>query len=422
MQPGRWLILADDLTGAADCAVAFARSGHAASVAWGAAAAVAGDAGATGDAVVAFDADSRRLPPDAAAARHLALLSAHYGTGTALFKKIDSTLRGQPAAELAGMVQALRRRGLGALSVMAPAFPAMGRTTEDGHVRVCGQALETTALWAREHGCATAHLPSVLGGVGLHVTLARLDMVRAGPAALAGWIGDALAAGLDIVVCDAVTQADLEIVAAATLPMAGALFWTGSGGLAQALAGPALAGRAGPVEVAGGILLVVGSVAEASRAASALLAGDPSLLTERIAPATLHAGAGCIAWQGASRRIAAALACGADVLVEIAAERDADLSRGAALARQLALLLRPAAAGAGAVFATGGETAVAVLDALGVTGIRMVDEIEPGVALGLARGAMAVPVVTKAGAFGDAGTLLRCLSHLRRHRRTENPP
>ncbi|MFC7555203.1 four-carbon acid sugar kinase family protein [Pseudoroseomonas wenyumeiae] len=30
----RWLILADDLTGAADCAVAFARRGHAAAVTW----------------------------------------------------------------------------------------------------------------------------------------------------------------------------------------------------------------------------------------------------------------------------------------------------------------------------------------------------------------------------------------------------
>lgn len=33
----RWLILADDLTGAADCGIAFARRGRAAVVAWGAA-------------------------------------------------------------------------------------------------------------------------------------------------------------------------------------------------------------------------------------------------------------------------------------------------------------------------------------------------------------------------------------------------
>jgi uncharacterized protein YgbK (DUF1537 family) len=32
---GRWLILADDLTGAADCAIAFGRRGLAAAVTWG---------------------------------------------------------------------------------------------------------------------------------------------------------------------------------------------------------------------------------------------------------------------------------------------------------------------------------------------------------------------------------------------------
>ena len=105
--------------------------------------------------------------------------------------------------------------------------------------------------------------------------------------------------------------------------------------------------------------------------------------------------------------------------MEIVAGPDADLAHGAVLARQLALLLRPAAAGIGALFATGGETALALLDALGVNSIRMLDEIEPGVPLGVTRGAINVPVITKAGAFGDAGTLLRCLSHLRRQRRPE---
>ena len=90
--------------------------------------------------------------------------------------------------------------------------------------------------------------------------------------------------------------------------------------------------------------------------------------------------------------------------------------------RRLADVLRPAAPHVGALFATGGETALALLNALGVNGIRLLDEIEPGVPLGLTRGALSVPVVTKAGAFGDAGTLERCLSHLRRLRQPRNFP
>lgn len=88
--------------------------------------------------MLAFDADSRRLAPAVAAARHRALLEASHGTGIGLFKKIDSTLRGQPAAELAETVRVLQERGRGALSVVAPAFPATGRTTEGGCIRLNG--------------------------------------------------------------------------------------------------------------------------------------------------------------------------------------------------------------------------------------------------------------------------------------------
>jgi len=412
MPPRRWLILADDLTGAADCAIAFARRGLPASVAWG--------RDPPDDAVLALDADSRRLPPGAAAARHRSLLQAHHRDGAALFKKIDSTLRGQPAAELAATVLDLRARGRGALAIVAPAFPAAGRTVVDGRIRVDGRPLEQTPLWARDHSYPSADLGAALQGAGLRVRMAGLDAVRAG---LAEVVQAAIMASDDAVICDTVTPADLDAVANSTLPRAAELFWTGSGGLAEALAGSLNATtRPMPVEVTGGILFVVGSVAEASRAASAVIGADAGVHTERILPAVLHEGPDAPAWQAASRRIAQSLAAGIDVLVEIATAEAADLRHGTVLAGQLAALLLPVAPGLGALFATGGETALALLDALGVTGIQMIDEIEPGVPIGLTRGALAIPVVTKAGAFGDAGTLARCLSHLRRHRRPETPP
>lgn len=366
--PGRWLILADDLTGAADSAVAFARRGLSASVSWG--------DDPPGDTVLALDADSRRLAPDAAAARHRALLQAHHREDAALLKKIDSTLRGQPAAELAATVQHLRTRGRGALAIVAPAFPAAGCTTLGGRIQVDGQPLEHSPLWARDHGYPGADLLAVLRSAGLRVRLAGLDAVRTG---LAEAVDDALAAGADALVCDALTAADL--------------FWAGSGGLAEALAssvtGPAVPV---PVEVAGGILFVVGSVAEASRAAATLLAADGAVHVERVPPAVLHDGPGASAWQDAGRGVAQALAAGADVLVETAAAPDADLRHGAALAGSLAALLRPAAPGLGALFATGGETALALLDAVGDTGIQVIEEVEPGVPLGRTRGALAIPV------------------------------
>ena len=403
-KPQPWLILADDLTGAADCAIAFARHGWPASVSWG--------ADRPPEPVVAIDADSRRLTAADAAARHRALLQSRYRPRVRLFKKIDSTLRGQPAAELSATIRLLRDVGHAGLAVVAPAFPETGRTTEGAAILLHGESLESTPLWAREHSYPNANLVTVLEGEGLAVRHIGLDALRAG--ALPQLMSDAIGADIDAVVCDATMPADLDVIALATLPRAAQLFWAGTGGLALALArAEAKAASAQRISVRGGILFVVGSIAEASRAAATVMAADETVLPVRIAPTTLRAGADHAAWQDAAGQITAALIAGRDVLVEIAAEPEADLSEGADLARRLADLLRQAAPHIGALFVTGGETALALLDALSVTGIRLIAEIEAGVPLGLTRGALTVPVVTKAGAFGDAGTLYRCLTHLR---------
>jgi uncharacterized protein YgbK (DUF1537 family) len=408
----RWLILADDLTGAADCAIAFARRGQAAVVGWG-------EASAAEAAVLAIDADSRRLPPDQAAARHRALLEARLTPGMRLIKKIDSTLRGQPAAELRATIEALRARGAGAMALVAPAFPATGRITEGGRIHLQGVPLEQTPLWARDHSYPSADLVAVLQAEGLHARPLPLAAVR-GDAA--GAIAAVLAEGLDALVCDAVRAEDLDAIARASLPFAGRLFWTGSGGIAAALAaaetpGASPAPHGLPAASRGGMLVVVGSIAEASRAAAARLIAAGAVRPFSLSPAMLLGGAAACE----AGAIAAALAAGQDVLVDIAAEADADLSRGALLAERLAGVLAPAAPHMAGLFATGGETACALLSRLGVTGIRLLDELEPGVPLGVTLGSHTIPIMTKAGAFGTAETIARSLDRLRRLLRKDSP-
>jgi uncharacterized protein YgbK (DUF1537 family) len=415
MIPKRWLILADDLTGAADCAIAFSRNGLQAAVTW--------HADGLEEAVVAIDADSRAHGPEAAAAKHRLLIEARHEAGIGLFKKIDSTLRGQPAAELAETIGALRERGETALAIVAPAFPETGRTLEQGAIRVHGEALEETLLWERDHSYETGDMIAVLEGVGLRVRHAALDAVRQGPEAMERRVRAAISDGIDAVVCDAEFAADLDIVARATLMLSEHLFWTGSAGLAQALA-RCLDITATPPErpvVTGGILFVVGSLAEASRAAADVLATNSGVRRVAVGPDTLRAGPGHESWRAAQEAVSRALGLGEDVLVEIEPGSHPDLMQGPALARRLAELLRPSAAAIGALFVTGGETALALLDALGATGIRLIEEVEPGVPLGVTRGSWSVPVITKAGAFGHPETLDRCLHHLRRLRQTENP-
>ncbi|MBP0494602.1 four-carbon acid sugar kinase family protein [Pararoseomonas indoligenes] len=404
----RWLILADDLTGAADCGIAFARRGLEAAVGWHSAEGAAAE-------VLAIDADSRRLSPGDAAGRHAALLRARHAPGTGLIKKIDSTLRGQPAAELAATIGALHEAGRPAMAIVAPAFPATGRTTEGGRVHLNGAPLESTPLWARDHSYESAHLPTVLEAVGLKARHLPLETIRAGDAALEAALRDALAAGVEAVVCDATAPTDLDALARASLPLVGDVFWVGSGGIAAALAAalPLMGALpAAPPAARGGVLVVVGSIAEASRSAAARLVAESAAALIEVPVGLLRAGPADPGWAPMAEAIAASLAAGRDTLVLITDTSPADLSQGAALATALGTLLEPAGRSMGGLFATGGETACALLSHLGVHGIRLVEEVEAGVPLGVTQGAIQVPVMTKAGAFGDDGTILRSLSRL----------
>jgi uncharacterized protein YgbK (DUF1537 family) len=404
----RWLILADDLTGAADCAIAFARHGMHSVVAWG-------DSPAGEATVVSVDVDSRRFPAGAAVGRQLAAQAAHWRPGMRLYKKIDSTLRGHLAAELAAQLGALAAGGGPApLAVVAPAFPATGRVTLGGRVMVNGVPLEETPLWARDHTYASAALPEILGSAGIKAQVIPLEVVHGGIEAVHARMAEAVRLGVAAVVCDCAAEADLATVAAASLRLDQAV-WVGSAGLAAAFA--ALEGQVNPERPslprrAGAVLTVVGSLAEISRAQARTLADSALVRHLPIQPATLFAGPETADWRAAAAALTDALASGRDVLLELALTPDPDLEQGPLLASRLAMLVQTVLPQIGALVATGGDTACALLWNLGVHGIRLVDEIEPGVPLGMTLGQLSIPVVTKAGAFGDAGTLRRCLERL----------
>ena len=65
-----------------------------------------------------------------------------------------------------------------------------------------------------------------------------------------------------------------------------------------------------------------------------------------------------------------------------------------------------------ALVLTGGETAVGVARRLGAVGIRLEGEVEPGIPVGSFIGPRPYRVVTKAGAFGEPGTLVRAVEKL----------
>src|SRR5215212_7213695 len=113
-------VVADDLTGAADSGVAFAEAGGPVRLLL----TPVTSPGRAPGAVTVVDMATRQLSELDARERTRALAD-RLGRDDVVFKKVDSILRGHIAAEVAELRDRLSDR----LVVVAPAFPAAGRTT-----------------------------------------------------------------------------------------------------------------------------------------------------------------------------------------------------------------------------------------------------------------------------------------------------
>ncbi|MEI7429072.1 MAG: four-carbon acid sugar kinase family protein [Betaproteobacteria bacterium] len=390
-------ILADDLSGAADCAIGAAKAGLKSVVLFEQKASVSAE-------VIAVDADTRHRPATEAALINQKLWQAQSSPNRLFYKKIDSTLRGNFAAEMAALTEA-------GVAIVAPAFPGTGRTTRNGKVWVKGVALECTEIWANEHMTGEADIAEILRRHGLNAVSVPLEIIR----------GDLrtelsrLVSGqcVQAVVCDAEENADLARIAAASVGLK--VYWVGSAGLAAHL--PQAAGLAGQtqlpkLDVAGAIVTVVGSLSKVSRQQAEILATGAKMTVFTPTPEVLRCGEADPRWHELRSTIDQALQRGDDVLIQTGLEKDNDLSQGHILCESLGRLLVPLAGNVGALIATGGETARALLPAFEATALQLVREIEPGVPLSVTIGPRSIPVVTKAGAFGSPDALLNCYSAL----------
>jgi D-threonate/D-erythronate kinase len=354
------LLIADDLTGACDAAVQFSARGCRAVVA------LELGAGAPNPDVLAVSTESRGLSREESrqAIGDMAVRLADT-KARILFKKIDSTLRGNAGAEIAATVSAF---GCDA-AVITPAFPAMKRIVADGWLRVAGlvefEPVEIGAYFQAQGLASHRHV-------------------------CAGEVAVAIGGGVRYVSTDAVCDADLDAVLETMMEWKGRILWAGSAGLAAALARSISAGRekiACSEKRAGPVLFCIGSTHPAT------LAQQRRLLAERHVCALSAEAA-------APGEIAAALGDGRNVMLEI--------PRGRVPERRIAELLQGARDVAGALALSGGDTASHVGRALRAQGIELHDEVEAGIPWGTLRGGVfdGVAVASKSGAFGDSGALI----------------
>ena len=359
-------LIADDLTGAGDAAVQFARRGWNTFLVLKSAGKLQpvgrrgfgeGEPGG-GPTLLAVATGARALDNVAAERATARAVDQLVDAGIdRMFLKIDSTMRGSVPGQIAGALSAWRGTHSGACAVVCPAYPEMGRTVEANRILVDGQPVERSPFG--RDPVTPVHTSD------LSVLIPGSEKRGRGSRSL-----------FSITTVDAVSDQDLAVLAAAIATGGASVIPVGSAGLARAMAALWAAAPERPAEVRPRlprhprILIQVTSLHPASLAqASRLLETFPEV-----------------------RVLTGEAEAASAAMVELLKTERWDI---------LGLI--------------GGDGARAAVDMLGASAIRIVDSLIEGVPLGILIGGWAdgMPVFTKAGGFGAEDALLKVVERIR---------
>lgn len=373
------IALADDTTGALEVGAGFAQAGLDARVVTQPEPDLAGVASA-----LVVDTRSRRLAPAQAYERALRLGQAARRRGvTHLFKKTDSTLRGNIGAEFRGLLDSWPE----ALLLYVPAYPRMGRTVVNGTLYVDGAKLGDTPF-ANDplNPSRESHIPTVLAeACGASITCA-------GPERAGSLLGE-LPAG-SVLVCDGMTEKDLELAAAAAASAGRPVIVAGTGGFfSYWIRTLGLGSAACPaVPSASRCMVVNGSLHPRSReqVRRAQQAAVPVLRLSGDGSGDDTSGSLLESWLVSHKWC-------------VLAAPDAPVGAPDAIAARLSRIVRGVLESgvAGGLVVFGGDTALAILDAAGVECLNPLGEVLDGVPVSrFDFGCGSFVLVTKAGGFG----------------------
>jgi len=412
------LIIADDLTGANDATAQFAKLGFSTVT--------------TLDIdvvphlmkdydVVAVDTESRALSSDRAYDSLFALGSKikDYVGETAVYKKIDSTLRGNIKAEVKALCDVLEPD----LVVFAPAFPKQGRTTKDGVLMVRGVPVEQTYFGKDirtpvKASKLSAYFEPRHVGAYHHVLL---DELRSGRL----YDGPALP---KVLTFDVEDDEDLRRIVRLVCGLGDKdIMWVGSAGLAESVAYNIVVGdRHGKP-----ILMAVGSVNDMAREQVRMFIEE---FDGRLLKVDVEALIGDFEreWLRLRKEVSDALGCALDIVITTSYTRE-QMEQGRSLAERLNVglsefgLMLSRKFGElvsrifhefgygrfGGLFLTGGDISVAAIRSLGIDTLELKGEIEPGLPILKFKD---MNVVTKAGGFGSMETLVKVAARLKAER------
>ncbi|MHA0872413.1 D-threonate kinase [Enterobacter pasteurii] len=386
------VVVADDFTGANDAGVSLALGGKKVCVAFH-------TPFTAPAAALAINTESRALRASEAAEK-IAQLGAETVDAAWLIKKMDSTLRGNVAAETLALMALSGKRQV----IVAPAYPAAGRITRHGRCLVNGIPVNETEFASDPK----TPVPSA--------SVADLFPGRAVKTVTVNGLTSALAQGDGLLVVDAESDGELDAIIAAALACEQTPLLVGSAGLCDALAR-----HLAPVRRKQ-LLAVVGSMSEIAQQQIACALKAPGVSSVFIDVNDIMAGTA----SGYITQITQALRAGHHCIVHTCPGQEARhqvellcrehgvtrAALGETICAYLGALTRDVlnAQAPDALYVSGGDVAMAAASALGAERFEITGRISRCVPYGRFLGcAWHRPVMTKAGGFGREETLREVL-------------
>jgi uncharacterized protein YgbK (DUF1537 family) len=401
----KFAIIADDLTGSLDTGLQFRKKGMATMVPFNLA-----RPWPKAQALV-LNTDSRNLPGRLAYKR--VYKACRSLKARAIYKKIDSTMRGNVGMEALAILDAQKIPK----AIIVPTFPSQGRTVENGVLRVNGVPLLRTSYASDPfHPLGTSRIADLLRKeTGLRVDRLPLREVRKDPAYLAEKIEKSPAR---ILVADAVSQLDLNSIASAWELLCGRALACGSVGLADELGSPAKVERKTRSRISREPLLII-SASRNPRTAEQIEEVRKHLPLPLFEPNLFRltdprgAGTETGALTTGLREI---LSQGPGAILTTTFQKHLSGKERVipeALGKVTARLLHQKRLGG--LVLTGGDLAMGVCKQLSASALRIEEEVLPGIPCStLTDGPFqGLRLVTKAGGFGEKDALWRITQFLR---------
>ena len=414
MTQHRWqssvLVIADDFTGANDAGCGFALAGARVNVLF--------DSQSMSDKQMAdvwvVSTDSRAEEPTEAAKRVSQALKHGIKVPSQdwIFKKIDSTLRGNLGAE----VEAALLQSGSNLALIAPAVPKLGRITRNGECYIHGMRLTETEFASDPKTPVSSAVIKERLAEQSNLPCAVLDLEQVRGPQLLALLQQASSKGPCYLVVDAEQDEDLLRVVQAAASLSQRPVLVGAAGLSDALSNFLSTPRCRSV------LAVVGSMSEISQRQIAHLQQQRTVCLVDVDISELFMTPSWPQRESWCQSVIQALSAGQhcvirtcqnhqqrDHIAALCEQHQVNRAQlGEEICHLLAQLVRDVLQSKkpDGLYLSGGDVAIAVARGLGATGFQIAGQIAGCVPWGrLLNVADPLLVMTRAGGFGDENTL-----------------